>query len=167
MSCNGPLNNMVQCLCTWSFVLSALFAALHQVKVEQVRGSWKLCVLDGFDVGRLLVMVYKIKGLKCSPHAGRPELLPCYSTKDKPCFSFSLYWIRTATNLGRNTLVHGLNSSQQSFIVVDTVFHLEKIGKMVISLVLPNILLFCRPCRQQLQLFFKGHATNPAVQVQL
>lgn len=34
---------------------------------------------------------------------------------------------------------------------------------MVICIVLPNILLLCRPCRQQLQLFSKGHATNLAI----
>lgn len=41
---------------------------------------------------------------------------------------------------GKNTLAHGVNSSQQSFIVVDTAFHLEKIWKMVICLMLPNTL---------------------------
>lgn len=34
---------------------------------------------------------------------------------------------------------------------------------MVICLVLPNILLLCRPSRQQLQLFSKGYATSVAI----
>lgn len=51
-------------------------------------------------------------------------------------------------------------------LLLITVFHLEKFWKMVICLVLPNILLLCRPCGQQLQLFSKGHATNLAIMLQ-
>lgn len=51
-------------------------------------------------------------------------------------------------------------------LLLITVFHLEKIWKMGICLVLPSILLLCRPCGQQLQLFSKGHATNLAIMLQ-
>lgn len=71
------VSNIIQCPRVQSFVFQpSLFAGLHQVQTVQIRGTWKLCFLEGFDLGRQLVMVSKIKDLNCSPHGSHIELVP-------------------------------------------------------------------------------------------
>lgn len=60
----------------------------------------------------------------------------------------SAHWVSTQ-------LTWDFPSTHQSFVAINTLVHLEKIWKTVICLVLPNMLLGLRFCRQQAQLFLK------------